>query len=70
MFKLWNYLFGWDYVAWSNSAADGVARVHPSGGGNPYYWRYKSTRVCDNIHKPEQVIWLTCKPSKYMGESS
>jgi hypothetical protein len=61
-----NVLFGWDYVAWRNSADRGIARVHVDGMGRVFYWRYKNTRLADFITEPERVIWLTCGPEKYM----
>jgi len=66
MWYVLNRLFGWDYVAWSNSAAQGVARVHNDGTGRCYYWRYKGTQLADEIKTEEQVFWLTCEPSKYL----
>lgn len=69
IYKLLNKLFGWDYIQWSNSAASGVARVHVDGIKRVWYWRYKGSKVADLIHKPEQVIWLTCSPNKYFPPS-
>lgn len=66
LYKLKNRLFGWDYIAWRNFAADGVARVHVSDDGVVWYWRYKNTHVIDRIVRAEQVIWLTCHPEKYL----
>lgn len=66
MYKLWNYLFGWDYVIWENSAAQGIARVKVLPDGTLGYWRYKITNVFDEIKEPKQVKWLTCKPDKYI----
>lgn len=66
MWKLWHWLFGWDYVQWSNCADQGVARVHRAYDGRVYYWRYRVPKVADVVAKPEQVLWLTCPPSKYM----
>lgn len=66
IYKLLNILFGWDYVAWNNIAAQGVARIHVSASGVVFYWRYKSTKVLDVIHRKDQVIWLTCLPEKYL----
>jgi len=65
MYEILNKLFGWNYVAWANSADSGIARVHVDGAGQVYYWRYKCTKVLDIIGKPEQVRWLTCPPSIY-----
>lgn len=65
MYRLLHRLFGWDYIAWENNADEGIARVHVDGGGRVFYWRYKSTNVADIIKRPEQVLWLTCKPEKY-----
>lgn len=66
MYKLLNYLFGWDYIAWRNSAASGIARIEVDGRGLVFYWRYKSTRLADVISSPENVLWLTCPPEKYL----
>jgi hypothetical protein len=65
MYKLLHVLFGWDYVAWRNSADQGIARVYEGKCGRVYYWRYRSTRLFDIIEKPEHVLWLTCDPSRY-----
>ena len=65
MYRIFNYLFGWDYIHWSNSADSGIARRHKDYDGYIYYWRYRSTTVMDIIHKPEQVTWLTCRSDKY-----
>lgn len=70
MWKLLNFFFGYDYVAWANFADDGIARVHVDGLGRVFYWRYKCTRVTDIIVEPEQVIWLTCSPNKYFGSGT
>jgi len=66
MYRLWNYLFGWDYVIWENSVAQGVAKVQKYPDGKIGYWRYRATNVFDEIKDADQVIWLTCHPSKYL----
>lgn len=66
IYKLLHLVTGWDYVYWANSAAQGVARIHKTPDGRVYYWRYKNTKVLDVILSPRQVIWLTCKPEKYL----
>lgn len=66
MWKIWNRLFGWDYIAWKNSADQGISRVYKNFAGNGYYFRYKSMQLVDTIDYPNQVIWLTCKPEKYL----
>lgn len=68
MWKLYNKLFGWDYIGWSNAADVGIARVFIDGNGRVCYFRYKGINVIDTISYPMQVIWLTCSPSKYLGE--
>ena len=70
IWPLLNKIFGWDYVAWSNSAASGVARVHRDYTGVTYYWRYKITGLSDEIKDPRQVLWLTCSPDKYIATPS
>jgi len=66
MWKLFNYLFGWDYIQWANSIDSGVARIHIDGAGRVWYWRYKTTKLIDVVKESEQVIWLTCSPEKYL----
>jgi len=66
MWRLLHTLFGYDYVQWKNFADSGIARVHVGGNGEIFYWRYKSTCVIDRIKNAEQVVWLTCQPSKYL----
>lgn len=66
--KVLNYLFGWDYVVWSNFADRGIARVCTDFEGRPFYWRYKNTQLADKIETKEQVIWLTCSPQKYFKD--
>lgn len=70
MWQIFNFLFGWDYIQWSNIADQGIARVFNDGAGRTVYWRYRLTNVIDVIENEEQVIWLTCKPSKYMQSNS
>lgn len=66
MYKLLHKLFGWDYIAWQNSADNGIARVRTGGDGTSYYFRYKVTQLIDLIKTPESVkVWLTCPSSKY-----
>ena len=68
MYKLLHYLFGWDYISWYNSADSGIARVFNDETGRTFYFRYRLTRVVDEIKTVEQVVWLTCKPLKYFKE--
>lgn len=68
MYKLLHKLFGWDYIAWNNSADHGIAKVIVLPDGKICYYRYKSTKLIDIIHEPKQVLWLTCKPEKYFSE--
>ena len=67
MHWLLNKIFGWDYIAWSNFADQGVSRVYKTQCGKVYYWRYRVTKKIDEILEPDQVIWLTCKPEKYFN---
>ena len=66
MYRLFHKWFGWDYILWKNSAASGIARVIIFPDETLGYWRYRTTRVFDKITEPKQVIWLTCKPEKYI----
>lgn len=66
MYRLFNFLFGWDYIYWRNYADGGVARVRTSPDGTVWYWRYKSIKVIDTIVDKKYVMWLTCLPEKYL----
>jgi len=65
MYKILNYLFGWDYITWKNHFGQGIARVHIDKNGNIFYWRYKSIKVADPIINANNHLWLTCDPIKY-----
>jgi len=67
LYRLKHLIFGWDYIAWSNSSDHGIARVEKDGAGVVWYWRYRNTLLPDRITNPEQVLWLTCPPSKYLA---
>lgn len=66
MYWLLNKIFGWDYIAWENSCDSGVARVRKDFNGKTWYYRYYVTKCTDIIKTADQVIWITCKPSKYL----
>lgn len=68
MYKILNWFFGWDYIAWSNWADQGIAKVRIDGMGRVWYWRYRSISSADYIIDPKDVIWLTCSPSKYFKD--
>ena len=68
MYKLFHWLFGYDYIYWANTADSGIARVVETDDG-PCYWRYYSTKVMDKADgSNSQVIWLTCSRSKYIKD--
>ena len=62
IYKLLNFLFGWQYIAWRNSCDSGIARVHITSNGVVWYWRYKNINVFERITHVDQVIWLTGSP--------
>lgn len=68
MYKLLNKLFGWDYLYWQNSAAQGVSRVRVSPDGYVYFIRYKNYKLYDIIghpNCPRTILYLTCSAEKY-----
>ena len=67
MYKLWNYIFGWDYIYWSNFCSQGIKRVRITPDGELYYYRYSTLGLIDKIESADQVIWLTCKSDKYFN---
>lgn len=75
MYKILNFLFGWDYVAWANSADHGIARVYRNEDGQVYYFRYRITNVIDfctkeNLNRDRYgtpyLLFLTCHSDKYL----
>ena len=75
MYKLWNYLFGWDYILWKNCLYSGVSRLRILPNGDVYFLTYGNIELLNNITTGKgngEVIteWLTCDKSKYISESS
>lgn len=67
MWRLLHFLFGWDYVHWSNTADQGIARVYVAADGTVYYWRYRACLIMDRIPDSyTRITWLTCGESKYI----
>ena len=67
LYKILNYLFGWDYIYFKNCAAQGVKKIHTDAYGNPYYIWAVNSRV--HITHKKQVMWLTCEAEKYLEEN-
>jgi hypothetical protein len=65
MYKILNWLFGWDYIYWQNSCDQGITRVMKMPDGTVWFYRYKTTNCIDIINYPDDVLWLTCLPEKY-----
>lgn len=68
MWRILNFLFGYDYIAWGNSCDNGIARVRVNEDGIVYYFRHKFTGVINKIDRPCNVFWLTCKSDKYFKQ--
>lgn len=68
MWRLMNWLFKYDYIAWNNAYDNGTARVRVMPDGKVYYYQYKHIGYIKVITIKEQVLWLTCKPEKYLKE--
>jgi hypothetical protein len=68
MYKLWYYLFGWDYIYWENTADYAIAKIHTTYEGIVYY---KYGRYIRPIVSNVTVIFLTCDKLKYIkGETN
>lgn len=59
MFRLYNKLFGWDYIQWSNFADSGISRIRVDAEGIPYYFRYSGVDIIDRLGTNREV-GLTC----------
>jgi|TARA_R110000851_G_scaffold72207_1_gene160168 hypothetical protein len=70
MYKILNYLFGFDYIHWKNTIDSGVARIHIDCNGNVFYWKYKNIKFADHIKDASKFLWLTCSPDKYLKNSN
>jgi hypothetical protein len=72
-YKILHKLFGWDYIEWRRKYSHGISRVHKSKTGHVFYiaessWcKYVLEKV--EIYYPDDVIWLTCKPDKYLNNN-
>lgn len=66
MYKLWNRLFGWDYIYWQHGVNSGISRVFNDCNNKTIFYKYKSIGMIEEIIHPDQVFWLTCAPEKYM----
>lgn len=68
MWRLWNKLFGWDYVVSKGK----VCRIHNAKNGVSYIVEYTSTQWMEDYVEHTELstinnyIWLTCKPEKYL----
>lgn len=69
MYKILNKLFGWDYVYWKIAwpCYNGISRIHMDGEGQPYYEDY-GTMERPYGNPKVKIIWLTCKPEKYINK--
>lgn len=65
MYKLWHFLFGWDYIHWENHYARGIARVFKLPDGRAAYWQYRNINALALLDSGDRVTWLTCTPDKY-----
>ena len=70
MYILLNLLFGWDYVYWNDSVSHGTARVRILHDGTVFYWYSPILHIFEEIKRPDDVEWLTCKPDKYFKEAT
>ena len=55
MYKIYNYLFGWDYIQWSNTCDFGIARVHVLPDGKVVFWQYRGISVLQQIVNSHDV---------------
>ena len=69
MWRLFNYLFGWDYIYWNNGISSGIARIHKDFNGGAWYYLYKVITVIGRVRNANDVVWLTCEPDKYINNN-
>ena len=72
MYKILNFLFGWDYIKWSNYADEGIARIKTDADGVHYFTLYWITGCTATLEEyttgrgERKILWLTCKSEKYL----
>lgn len=68
MYKLFHFLFGWDYLYWQNFCDKGIARIFKNKDGIVYFYRYKNIKCIDKVedYSRSNIIFLTCERSKYI----
>lgn len=64
MYKILNCLFGWDYVYWESKSGilSCITRMRKNEDNQCYINCFYRVR---KITSPNEVIFLTCKSSKY-----
>lgn len=70
MWRLWNKLFGWDYIAWRfkySGQSGGISRVIVDKNETPHIHYYGG--VYKKFSDVTDIVWLTCKPEKYLGNN-
>lgn len=67
MWRIFNLLFGWDYILWQNSCDSGISRLRRDHDDRVWWYRYKTTKCVDTLDQNHQNIklWLTCSPEKW-----
>ena len=72
MWRILNFIFGWDYVLWTTRYNYGISRVFVDHACNAYcfmkynhpsFGREKGVAKIDGANK---FIWLTCHHTKYL----
>lgn len=69
MYKLYNWLFGWDYILQTSGMDCVICKVFYLPDGRLAYWEHKGLRWLKIIKTKNQVIWLTCDGSKYFPDN-
>ena len=70
MYRLFNLLFGWDYIYWTNHFDKGISRILVTADGIPYYYRYPGMTIIDLADGTvSKILWLTCSKSKYYKDT-
>lgn len=63
MWRLWNKLFGWDYISYGTGYK--ARRIQLDKNNKPYT---SGAGIYAEVLIPKNWIWLTCPASKYFPE--
>lgn len=63
MWRIFHFLFGWDYIQWRMGCHHGISRVRVNPEGIQFVW---ANGTAYELKYLTDVFWITCKSEKYI----